>query len=79
MNYNVFVFTDEEKIFHGNPVDTMWEQFAQVATDLLERIQSCMSISNSPCESSDDEVNMEGEGSEMNNGWNGKYKQWLRE
>lgn len=56
----------------------MWEQFAQVATDLLERIQSCMSISNSPCESSDED-NMEAESSDVNNGWNGKYKQWLRE
>ena len=50
----------------------MWEQFASVATDLLERIQASMSISDSPCLSSD-------EGESAVDAWGGKYKQWLQE
>jgi armadillo repeat-containing protein 2 len=46
-------FSDEERIFQGAAPDPIWEQFAQVATDLLERIQSCMSIGDSPFESFD--------------------------
>lgn len=46
---NVFpLLVDEEKIFRGNQPDPMWEQFANVATDLLERLQACMSINSSP-------------------------------
>lgn len=44
---------DDEKIFQGSQPDPMWEQFAQVATDLLERLQSCMSINSSPLGSFD--------------------------
>lgn len=35
----------------------MWEQFAVVAADLLERIQSSMSYNNTPCDTSDDDDN----------------------
>jgi hypothetical protein len=50
---NFSFLSDDEKIFQGSPPDAMWEQFAQVATDLLERIQSCMSINSSPLDSFD--------------------------
>jgi hypothetical protein len=45
--------SDDEKIFQGRPLDQMWEQFAQVATDLLESLQSCMSLESSPIASFD--------------------------
>lgn len=48
----VFI-SDDEKIFQGKPPDQMWEQFAQVATDLLENLQSCMSMGSSPIASFD--------------------------
>lgn len=44
---------DDEKIFQGKTPDPMWEQFAQVATDLLESLQSCMSMGSSPIASFD--------------------------
>lgn len=46
---------DEERLFNGRPPDSTWEQFAIVAADLLERIQSSISYNNSPYASSDDE------------------------
>ncbi|CRL05014.1 CLUMA_CG018042, isoform A [Clunio marinus] len=54
-------YLDEERIFEGNLPDPMWEQFAQVATDLLERLQSCMSLNSTPVGSfdyGDDDVDL---------------------
>lgn len=45
-------FADEEKLFHGGQPDADWEEFAIVAADLLERIQTSMSYHNSPYASS---------------------------
>uniref|UniRef100_A0A182R2T2 Armadillo repeat-containing protein 2 n=1 Tax=Anopheles funestus TaxID=62324 RepID=A0A182R2T2_ANOFN len=47
---------DEESLFEGKEPDNFWEDFAPVATDLLERLQMCMSNGNSPCVSSDEEI-----------------------
>ncbi|XP_050076171.1 armadillo repeat-containing protein 2 [Anopheles maculipalpis] len=47
---------DEDSLFDGKEPDNFWEDFAPVATDLLERLQMCMSNGNSPCESSDEEI-----------------------
>lgn len=69
-------YLDEEKIFNGQQPDEVWEQFAMVATDLLERIQSCISVTNSPCISSEDE---EIEIGEVGDAWGEKFKQWLEE
>jgi hypothetical protein len=71
------LFIDEERLFQGQPPDASWEQFAIVATDLLERIQACMSIVNTPCISSEDE-NDDVEDNPGNT-WGGKYKEWLNE
>lgn len=51
-------YLDEERIFKDTPVDPLWEQFAHVAANLLERLQSCMSMTNSPINSSDDEAEL---------------------
>ncbi|KAG5673777.1 hypothetical protein PVAND_003797 [Polypedilum vanderplanki] len=72
-------YLDEEKIFHGSTPDLVWEQFAHVATDLLERLQSCMSITNSPINSSDDEDLAAPTTQIENDSWGGKYKQWVKE
>lgn len=50
-----FDFPDEERLFNGEAPDSTWEQFAIVATDLLERIQSSLSYANSPYASGDEE------------------------
>lgn len=50
-----FDFPDEERLFNGEAPDSSWEQFAIVATDLLERIQSSLSYTNSPYASGDEE------------------------
>ncbi|XP_058065768.1 armadillo repeat-containing protein 2 [Anopheles bellator] len=47
---------DEESLFHANEPDHFWEDFAPVATDLLERLQFCISEGNSICETSEDEA-----------------------
>uniref|UniRef100_A0A182TBU1 Armadillo repeat-containing protein 2 n=1 Tax=Anopheles maculatus TaxID=74869 RepID=A0A182TBU1_9DIPT len=47
---------DEDSLFGGKEPDNFWEDFAPVATDLLERLQICMSNGNSPCESSDEDI-----------------------
>uniref|UniRef100_A0A182WAT0 Armadillo repeat-containing protein 2 n=1 Tax=Anopheles minimus TaxID=112268 RepID=A0A182WAT0_9DIPT len=47
---------DEDSLFDGKEPDNFWEDFAPVATDLLERLQICMSNGNSPCQSSDEEI-----------------------
>lgn len=69
---------DEEKLFQDAPVDPLWEQFAQVATDLLERLQSCMSITNSPINSSDDEDDL-ALGAIREEAWDGKFKKFINE
>ncbi|XP_055532116.1 armadillo repeat-containing protein 2 [Wyeomyia smithii] len=68
---------DEVKLFNGEDPDIFWEEFAPVATDLLERLQSCMSIGNSPCISSDDESDMII--GQAGNSWGECYKQWLKQ
>lgn len=59
----------------------MWEQFATVATDLLERLQSCMSLNPSPIQSSDDDDDELAPRSvdEKSDSWGGKYKKWIKE
>jgi len=76
-----FLLQDEDKIFQGNPPDPMWEQFAQVATDLLENIQSCLSIHGSPVgsEGSDDEELVAAANDKKTDSWGGKYNKWVRE
>lgn len=49
------MFVDEEKLFGGTAPDPEWEEFAVVAADLLERIQSSLSYNNTPNASSDDD------------------------
>nr|XP_029730291.1 armadillo repeat-containing protein 2 [Aedes albopictus] len=68
---------DEEKLFNGEEPDVLWEEFAPVATDLLERLQSCMSVENSPCLSSDDEGDIMNR--EQVDSWGKQYKQWLQQ
>ncbi|XP_053686252.1 armadillo repeat-containing protein 2 [Sabethes cyaneus] len=68
---------DEAKLFNGQEPDMLWEEFAPVATDLLERLQSCMSIGNSPCLSSDDESDMII--GQAGDSWGECYKQWLKQ
>lgn len=49
-------FKDEEHLFEGKDPDSYWDDFALVATDLLERLQLGISGRNTPCEISDDEA-----------------------
>lgn len=51
------VLLDEEKLFGGTVPDPEWEEFAIVAADLLERIQSSLSYNNTPYASSEDDAN----------------------
>ncbi|XP_038109991.1 armadillo repeat-containing protein 2 [Culex quinquefasciatus] len=69
---------DEEKLFNGQEPDMLWEEFAPVATDLLERLQSSMSLGNSPCASSDEEPDdmIIGQAGDT---WGEHYKQWLKQ
>ncbi|XP_070490786.1 armadillo repeat-containing protein 2 [Chironomus tepperi] len=71
-------YLDEERIFQGNPPDQIWEQFAQVATDLLERLQSCMSITNSPINTSDDDEDLN-PSPIKNDSWGGNYEKWVQD
>lgn len=70
-------YLDEEKIFKSLPPDENWEDFATVATDLLERIESSISFSNSPINVSSDEDNLAI--SEIGGNWGGNFKKWLEE
>lgn len=57
--------SDEEKLFAGTTPDPQWEEFARVAADLLERIQSSLSHNNTPyASSSDDGGDGDGDGVE---------------
>lgn len=47
---------DEEKLFGSSAPDPEWEEFAVVAADLLERIQSSLSYNNTPYASSEDDA-----------------------
>uniref|UniRef100_A0A182JG96 Armadillo repeat-containing protein 2 n=1 Tax=Anopheles atroparvus TaxID=41427 RepID=A0A182JG96_ANOAO len=47
---------DEDILFEGKDADNLWEDFAMVGTDLLERLQLCLSGKNTPCEISDEET-----------------------
>ncbi|GAB0088124.1 Armadillo repeat-containing protein 2 [Sergentomyia squamirostris] len=59
--------------------DELWEQFSFVASDLLDRIQtSPISITNSPCissESDDNDVVVE----KVGQAWGNGFRQWLDE
>lgn len=48
------LFSDEEKLFANAQPDADWEEFAIVAADLLERIQSSLSYNNSAYASSEE-------------------------
>lgn len=64
-------------MFNGETPDELWEQFAVVATDLLERIQSSINYSNSPCASSSEEDMATGRVGSL---WGGEqFKTWLQE
>lgn len=66
-------------MFNGGTPDSTWEQFAIVAADLLERIQSSISYNNSPYASSEEE---EIEGRQTNDSTKmskDKFKMWLAE
>lgn len=58
----------------------MWEQFAVVAADLLERIQSSMSYNNTPRDSSDED-DIYNEPDEISNLTisNQQIKKWLKD
>lgn len=75
------ILSDEERIFKGTAPDQMWEQFAVVAADLLERIQSSMSYNNTPYASSGDEDDNELGKNDLQNAnlTNGTLKKWLAE
>ncbi|XP_037918228.1 armadillo repeat-containing protein 2 isoform X2 [Hermetia illucens] len=78
---NLAEYLDEKRIFKEDPPDMLWEQFATVATDLLERIQASMSYGNTPCCSSDDENDIIGfnnvDTPEISEKWKGEFKRWL--
>lgn len=74
----LFIQSDEDRLFNGSQPDPIWEQFAVVAADLLERIQSSLSYNNTPYDTSDDE---EDNGSPIivsPSITNGKMKNWLQ-
>lgn len=76
--YEITLFSsqDEESIFNGGQPDASWERFAVVAADLLERIQSSITYSISPCASSDDEDVSTGR---IGNLWQGHFNKWLED
>lgn len=73
------IHLDEERIFKNAPPDPLWEQFAIVAADLLERIQASMSYNNTPCDTSDDEHENERNDVENAHFPSGKFKKWLQD
>lgn len=52
--YYSILIPDEDKLFANAQPDTDWEEFAIVAADLLERIQSSLSYNNSAYASSEE-------------------------
>lgn len=66
-------YLDEETIFNGEQPDQIWEQqFAIVATDLLERIQTAMPYS-SHVSSDEDDVRI----TKTGDYWGGQFRTWL--
>lgn len=66
-------YLDDETLFNGERPDQIWEQFAIVATDLLERIQTA--IPYSPHTSSDeDELHITNKTKDY---WGGQFRTWL--
>lgn len=57
MFYSIYGLVDEERLFGGAAPNPEWEEFAIVAADLLERIQSSLSYNNTPYASSEDDAN----------------------
>lgn len=72
-------FPDEERIFKSAAPDPLWEQFAIVAADLLERIQASMSYNNTPCDTSDDEHDHERNDVENAHFHSDRFKKWLQD
>lgn len=66
-------YLDEETLFNGEPPDQMWEQFAIVATDLLERIQTAMPYSEHCASSDEDDIQV----TKTGDFWGGQFRQWL--
>lgn len=65
-------YLDEETLFNGEQPDQIWEQFAIVATDLLERIQTAMPYTSYGSSDEDDiQVNKTGDY------WGGQFRTWL--
>lgn len=65
-------YLDEETLFNGEQPDQIWEQFAIVATDLLERIQTAMPYSQY-ASSDDDEIQV----TKTGDYWGGQFRTWL--
>lgn len=68
-------YLDEETLFNGDQPDQMWEQFAIVATDLLERIQTAMPYSQCDEDSDEDDINITRTG----DFWGGQFRTWLED
>lgn len=79
LRYSFYGFSDEEKLFGGTAPDPEWEEFAIVAADLLERIQSSMSYNNTPyaSESEDDSEDDEIANSDVMKMSKTGFKMWL--
>lgn len=64
------------------PGDELYEQFCTVASDLLERVQTSISLTHSPVVSGDleadddDEVDVVGE---IGDKWGGRFQDWLQQ
>lgn len=65
-------YLDEETLFNGEQPDQIWEQFAIVATDLLERIQTAMPYT--AYESSDEDDVLVAKTGDY---WGGQFRTWL--
>lgn len=66
-------YLDEETLFNGESPDQLWEQFAIVATDLLERIQTAMPYSPLAASSDEDDIHVNKTGDY----WGGQFRTWL--
>lgn len=67
-------YLDEETLFNGKQPDQIWEQFAIVATDLLERIQTAMPYSSY---ASSDEDDIQVTKKVSGDYWGGQFRTWL--
>lgn len=79
--YNSIFIPDEDKLFANAQPDPDWEQFAIVAADLLERIQSSLSYNNSAYASSEEAVDDDDDDDFLNdqaiNMSKTSFKMWL--